>query len=196
MSDLIVIGICGKARSGKDTVAQHLVNEHGFFRVALADGIRSAFSDLDGPTWELRKELEAAGKTGRWALQTLGTECRQATHNSEIWVDTALAKINYLWMHHVPSRNRFVIPDIRFPGEYDSIDDRVGKWGGQFVFWKVERPDSGLTGDAGKHSSETEIESIKADVTIQNKYSLGDLRSASSGLINRILNARKEPDPT
>lgn len=35
-----IIGVSGQANSGKDTIAEHLINEHGFVRVALADPIK------------------------------------------------------------------------------------------------------------------------------------------------------------
>ena len=36
----MIIGLSGYARSGKDTVAETLVNEYGFKRVAFADKIK------------------------------------------------------------------------------------------------------------------------------------------------------------
>jgi hypothetical protein len=35
-----IIGVSGHANSGKDTIAEHLIYEHGFVRVALADPIK------------------------------------------------------------------------------------------------------------------------------------------------------------
>lgn len=42
-----IIGIAGKARSGKDTLAGLLVKHHGFRRDAFADGVRAAALALD-----------------------------------------------------------------------------------------------------------------------------------------------------
>lgn len=47
-----LIGICGRARSGKDTIANILVKEFGFTRVALADPIKRAARDFFDLTWE------------------------------------------------------------------------------------------------------------------------------------------------
>lgn len=40
MSKLNIVGIAGQAGSGKDEIANHLVNHHGFKKVALADPIK------------------------------------------------------------------------------------------------------------------------------------------------------------
>ena len=38
---MVVIGLSGYASSGKDTVAQFLIEEHGFEKIAFADPIRN-----------------------------------------------------------------------------------------------------------------------------------------------------------
>ena len=194
MSDrLIVIGITGLARAGKDTVAKILESRHGFFRIGLADGVRAAFSDLDGPTWELRKEIEAAGSTARKALQTIGTEARLdvALHAGQLayrrdsegardsaarlWVHLLAVKIRYLCMYHPAPKYRFVVPDMRFADEHYSLDDLVHHWGGEYQTWRIHREGAGLAGDSGKHASETEIDRIPAHAEIQNHGTIGDL---------------------
>jgi dephospho-CoA kinase len=80
----VIIGLSGYARSGKDTVAELLVLNYGFKRMAFADGIREALSALnpilhDGMRlnevvkeygWELAKSKDEV----RRLLQVLGTE--------------------------------------------------------------------------------------------------------------------------
>ena len=43
----MIIGLSGYARSGKDAVAQVLVSEFGFKRVAFADPIRDLLYEMD-----------------------------------------------------------------------------------------------------------------------------------------------------
>ena len=43
----MIIGLSGYARSGKDTVAQVLVEKYGFQRIAFADKIREFLYDLN-----------------------------------------------------------------------------------------------------------------------------------------------------
>jgi hypothetical protein len=45
---LKLIGVHGKARSGKDTVARILGDEHGFVRTAFADPLKAASAVLFG----------------------------------------------------------------------------------------------------------------------------------------------------
>lgn len=177
MSDLLVIGIGGQARAGKDTVGQHLVSEYGFTRLGLADGVRSAFAEIDGPTWELRKELDNTNKTNRWVMQTLGTECRNEIDCKLHWVNHLLVKIAYLAWHHPSPRSWFVVTDIRFPHEIERIREAIEPCG-RFVSWRVTRPGFGLMGAAAKHSSETSVDDLDSHGTIFNDGTLAELRAS------------------
>lgn len=176
---IFILGIAGRARSGKDTIARHLVEHHGFTRIALADSLRALLGEMDGPTWELRKELQAVGLTSRWALQTLGTECREALPEAteSLWCLLALAKIRFLAEHAPTRRRRFVVPDIRFPHEPEILAHAAHDWSGRFQVWMVHRNVAGLNGDAGRHKSEASITSIKANYHVENNGTLADLRS-------------------
>lgn len=48
----MIIGITGKAGSGKDTVADLLVHEHGFVKVAMADPLKRICMDLFGFSYQ------------------------------------------------------------------------------------------------------------------------------------------------
>lgn len=110
-----IIGLLGKAGSGKDTAADVLVAAHGFVKVSMADPLKRickdvfAFTDeqLWGPSEERNKpderyqrpyrvrtdvdehETRYEGLTPRYALQKLGTEWGRDCY-SNIWVDYAL----------------------------------------------------------------------------------------------------------
>ena len=196
MSDkLLIVGLCGLARSGKDTAARYLCVDHGFTRLGLADGVRSAFRDLDGPTGELTKELEAASLTQRWALQRLGTDARESLTLGKayryLWVDVLMCKIQYLGMIHPTPRLRFVVPDLRFPYEADMLRIYARERGGYFEAWKLDRPGSGLNGDAGEHKSETSLDAIRADADVRNTGGLLDLRESVDIAVEEFM-ARSE----
>lgn len=171
---LIVIGISGIARSGKDTVASQLVHSHGFFRLALADSLRGAFADIDGPTWQIRKELDEAGKGFRWPLQILGTECRKWYDDSlaEVWINCLMAKVAFLSGHHHPRRRQFCVPDVRFPHEERRLRKLTTSLGGKFYSWRVDRPGAGLTGGAAKHASESLVNEVATNVVLLNDSSI------------------------
>ena len=47
-----VIGLAGKAGSGKSTVARHLVKQYGYVEIALADAVKRIAKQLYGFTDE------------------------------------------------------------------------------------------------------------------------------------------------
>ena len=111
---LYIFGLCGKARSGKDTVANHLVTHYGFRRIAYADAVRSAWDAIDGPTRELSKCLNLSY---RECLQQLATECGRSMAD-DIWINILQAKVKFLYQHvDLQKPLRIVVPDIRYPNE-------------------------------------------------------------------------------
>ena len=42
----MLIGVCGKAGSGKDTIADYLVKKYNFKKIALADPIKRMVEDV------------------------------------------------------------------------------------------------------------------------------------------------------
>jgi hypothetical protein len=168
MSDsrLIIIGITGHNESGKDTVATTLTLLGNFFRIGLADSVRGALNDLDGPTWQLRKESgQIPGGVSRDAMKLMGSECRNYVDNQLLWTDLVLAKIRYCNYYHAAPRNRFVIPDVRFPHEVERISSWVASQNGIYETWKLVRLGYEKKSD---HDSEILIDSIKEDVLIRN----------------------------
>jgi hypothetical protein len=143
----MIIGICGFIGSGKDTVADYLVNFHEFRRESFASTLKDAVSAvfgwdrtlLEGRTKEAREwreqvdpwwaeRLDMPTLTPRWVLQYWGTEvCRKAFHD-DIWIASLENKLRN-------SKDHVVISDCRFPNEIASIRNA----GGQIVW--VQRGD-------------------------------------------------------
>jgi len=107
-----VIGIAGRARSGKDTLADFIVNHYGFVKFAFADRLKDTCCGLFG--WGARHrdgDLKEAvdpylGFSPRQAFQVCGTEFARAL-NPDIWVLLAERAVAGL----------VVIPDVRFENE-------------------------------------------------------------------------------
>lgn len=194
---LEIIGLTGLARSGKDTAAGILAAEYGFTRVGFGDGVRDAFRSIDGPTWELGKDLEQAGKSSRWALQVLGTEAREVLKLGGgyryLWIDTLLCKVRYLAFHHPKPRLRIVVPDVRFPQEADMIRIYAREWAGVSRIVRIERDGAGLQGPEGQHASETQVRDVRADVVIRNDQRIMDLAAELDCLVDEL--AKLEPEP-
>lgn len=138
MSDKIIIGIAGLIGSGKDTVADYLVNFHDFRRISFAGALKDAVAVvfgwerelLEGRTKESRvwretvdpwwaEKLNMPHLTPRWILQYWGTEvCRHHFHDN-IWIRSVEHKL-------MRSTDNVVISDVRFPNEIQSIRDSGG----------------------------------------------------------------------
>ena len=135
----MIIGITGWIGSGKDTIADYLVNFHQFRRDSFAGTLKDAVAHvfgwdremLEGRTKEAREQreqvdtwwaerLDMPNLTPRWALQYWGTEvCSQCFHNN-IWIASLENK-----MRNKTGNN--VITDCRFPNEIDVIRKQGGK---------------------------------------------------------------------
>jgi hypothetical protein len=134
----MIIGICGFIGSGKDTIADYLVNNHGFRRESFANTLKDAVSSvfgwdrelLEGRTKEARAwreqvdewwsaKLNMPNLTPRWVLQYWGTEvCRRGFHD-DIWITSLENKIR-------KTKDDIVISDCRFPNEIKSIKEAGG----------------------------------------------------------------------
>src|SRR4051812_11153513 len=100
-----VIGLVGFAGSGKDTVGQYLVEEHGFTSIAFADPLKDCLSAMFGWDREMlagrtpndrlwREQVDEwwANKLGiphftpRFAMQNIGTDVMRRTFHDQIWI--------------------------------------------------------------------------------------------------------------
>lgn len=168
----MIIGLSGVARSGKDTVADHLVENYGFKKVSFADPIREALYrlnpeiDVDGYDMRLKAAIDLMGweqlkelSTGlRGLMQRMGTEVGREMFGENIWVDTALKGI--------APEDKVVITDVRFPNEADAIQATGGK------LWRVERPG---VGPANDHPSESALDTYEFPTKLANEGTLEDL---------------------
>jgi len=195
----MIIGICGLIGSGKDTVADYLVNFHEFRRESFASTLKDAVAAvfgwdrtlLEGRTKEAREWREQVDPwwaerlamptlTPRWVLQYWGTEvCRRAFHD-DIWIASLENKLR-------TSKDNVVISDCRFPNEIQSIRDAGGK-----IVWvqRGELPDwydTAIEANLGHnyavqdlkmrkiHASETAWVGTDFDTIIDNNRSIDDL---------------------
>ena len=121
------IGIAGRARAGKDTVAQFMIDYfHSFgiqaVRVGLADKVKEIVADLYGFSHEqchgsLKDVIDFRyGFTPRFAFQRFGTEVARQVYQ-DTWV-------NYVLDHSVDGVT--IIPDVRFHNEAEAILNRGG----------------------------------------------------------------------
>lgn len=117
----------GQARSGKDTLANHLVKKYGFVRIAMADELKRILMQLydmsEEQLWgddqkeipDLRYPIPSKGHmTPRMGAQVLGTEVVRNLY-PDTWVRLARKYANaVLEGTHYYEKTQGIIPNRRF----------------------------------------------------------------------------------
>jgi hypothetical protein len=203
----MIIGVCGFIGSGKDTIADYLVNFHEFRRDSYAGTLKDAVAAvfnwdrelLEGRTKEARawreqvdpwwaQRLNMPNLTPRLVLQLWGTEvCRKGFHD-DIWIASVENKLR-------TSKDNIVISDCRFPNEIKSIKQAGGRviWvkRGELPSWYIMAGKAN-NGDVvaqtklkelGVHVSETAWVGTEFDAVIDNNGSIDDLYTAVKSLV-------------
>lgn len=142
----MLIGLAGKKRSGKDTVAR-MLQAHGFVPSSFAAPLRSFVAGLLGATLEeLDREKETPlafldGATPRQMMQTLGTEWGRAMVHPELWTRSWAQR----YRSYIDAGADLVVTDVRFENEAEII------WSAGGYVVELHRP--GLSSD-DSHISE------------------------------------------
>lgn len=156
-----VVAFTGLAGSGKSTAALHLV-EQGWARVRFAGPLKAMMAALGLSEREIEGDLKEqpcdllAGKTPRYAMQTIGTEWGREIIAPDLWIRAWRAALDCL-----PPGVNVVVDDCRFANEAAAV---LAVPGGAII--RVMRPGSGA-GAAG-HKSEQEMASLPAIGQIDN----------------------------
>lgn len=114
----MIIGIAGKKRAGKDTIAREFIRR-GFQHDSFAGPIRRFVADLIG--YEITDDNKEATicwaphLTPRMLMQTVGTEWGRAM-DPDLWVKSFINRVN----------GNIVAPDVRFENEASAIRNAGG----------------------------------------------------------------------
>ena len=199
----MIIAISGLIGSGKDTVADYLVNLHEFRRESFAGNLKNAMCEIFG--WD-RDMLEGRSKssrewreqvdawwakrlnmphlTPRWILQHVGTDVIRGHFHDDMWLASLENKLR-------KTDDDIVISDVRFKNEVKMLKD-LGA-----VCVEVTRGDRpawyqyAVDGDTKKletlkvHRSEYDWVGTEFDATLDNNGTLDDLYKQVEKLIGR-----------
>lgn len=185
----MIIGIMGKKRSGKDTLAQMLVEDWDFKQFSFAEPMREFARDVFGwdddwienhkedidPYWGIsyRQFMQHLGSDYfQYILGNTFPKFREVTGRG-VWVKRF---VKHAEKH--PSTN-FVISDVRFIHEAEEIMKAGG------YLFRVVRDSAVVNQDM--HMSEIEADSIEADYIIQNNRSLPELWMELSCVVDEIM---------
>ena len=202
----MLIVINGYIGAGKDTVADILVNDHGFKKFSFAESLKDAIAPifgwdrvlLDGSTPESRvwrtqvdtwwaNRLDIPEFTPRYALQHIGTDVLRKHFCDELWIASLEAKLK-------KHQGNAVVTDGRFKNEICALTNQDG------VVWRVVRNNpewhstavaaasgnkSAITqmAELGVHISEWDWLSVQPDAIISNTTTIDDLKSSVKLLI-------------
>ena len=187
---LKLIGVHGKAQSGKDTIARVLVEEHGFVRMAFADPLKAAASILFNwpPEIAFSDEIKTHKNplwndlTGREIFQKFGTEAMRGTFGDDFWIKRWACDYSRLRKKH-----SIVVSDVRTNIEADMIRGLGG------LILHVERRGAGLSGLEAFHSSERGIIFNKGtDLRLENNGTLEELEDEVHRIVAFIEVSGKE----
>lgn len=176
MSRPMILALAGAAGSGKSTAAAYLEERHGFTRVRFAGPLkamlRAFLAEAGTPASEIERMIEGdrkqapapelAGRTPRYAMQTLGTEYGRELIHPDLWTMAWAAGARAALDR---GASGVVVEDCRFPNEVEA----VRALGGTVV--RIVRPDGALCLDP--HPSEAQA--LIVDATIANVGPLCDL---------------------
>jgi len=183
----MLVGISGVKGSGKDTIADILVEDFGFTKIAFADDLKLSVgqtlnitrSDID--EWKNIEHIRVVVENKkapsthlvdlsfRELLQRWGTEGHRHVFGTDFWVEQ-LFRRNLDW------KKDFVIPDARFFNEIEKIKSFFGS-----TIILVE----GRATSSDSHASETEFLNNRDefDAYIENSGTLDQLRETVHNLM-------------
>ena len=146
----IRISLSGKMMSGKSTIAEHLIQLHGFRAVNFADELKEMAAQLF-PSARHRKD--------RRVLQTFGQRMRDL--DADVWVRKLEEKLDQM------EGQQIVVADTRYPNEYAPLRRMGFKMARVNVhpvvqqqrYNALDNPGYDLL-EANKHPSETALDTM------------------------------------
>lgn len=192
---MIVVALTGYKRAGKDSVADILVRDHGFTKMAFADPIKRLVRTLNPIVGvhqeyccrDCQPEAEPVylsdlyddyglseddikdsryGEEVRRIWQRFGTELFRA-EDPNFWIDVAEDAML------TSGVERVVFTDCRFPNEARWVHELSYNTGCASSVWQIARP--GHEADPEDHSSESHVGLMGEEITVHNDGSLEDL---------------------
>lgn len=163
------IALCGKMRSGKDSVAEHLEAKYDFKNFKLSSGITEIIN-------QYFPETRRTGKP-REFYQLIGQTFREL--DQDVWIKKTQRDI-YRYMSRYDAKSNILISDLRQQNEYEYLKKNG------YIIVKVEADDDlrmnrilesndVFNKDEFYHETEMSVDTIEADYVIKNNGTLIEL---------------------
>jgi hypothetical protein len=169
-----LIGLCGPAGCGKDSVRSILEMHADFAGLAFAEPIRNMLRELftgNGVSDEYitdralkETEVPGLGHSYRHMAQTLGTEWGRQCMGPDFWLNVANT---YMADLRSQGYRKFVVSDVRFANEAAWVRAQGG------VVWLIDRP-----GIAPVRPHVSEAMAFEPDTVVPNHGNFLELRQA------------------
>lgn len=184
----LIIALSGAAGSGKDTIANRLMESGAWgkyaFAAPLKKGVSAMFNipmeDLENP---ITKNVPSYkfGRSIRYMLQTIGTEYGRHLIADDVWIQLAKENIERQLLHV----NNIAITDCRFENEADMVH----AMGGYVIrIIRDENPHTAIIASnaISNHASESGFPVEKCDFTLYNNRSLQEFEEDAMNTITQI----------
>ena len=172
---IILIG--GKARSGKSTIANFMVEElkkQGKKPCELQIGQYIKYYAMKYFNWDGKEETKP-----RSLLQELGTEVIRNKIDPDFHIDRLIQDIEVLSYFY----DTFIVSDVRMPVEIEKPKTKFDN----VVTLKMVRESDELNSKEQKHVTETALDSYdEIDYIVDNNKTLEDLRLKAKDILERI----------
>jgi hypothetical protein len=181
-----IIALCGKKQSGKDTLADYLVNQYGYTRVKIAEKLKLCMTLLFGFTQEQLENAEKDKVDDRWgisprqAMQFFGTEIMQyklqeliPSMGRDFFIQSTIS--DYITKAH---SCKIVITDLRFMHEYKALVP--------YDVYVIHVKRSVVPDATSHHVSEIECDEIPVHHTIMNNGSIKDLHNKLDAMLASV----------
>lgn len=194
---MIVVGLAGASRAGKDTVAKRLIERHGFQRVAFADPVKYVYGSIDPiisndgvhfneaiTSWDEDHVKENYPEYVK-GLVALGMAIRDLY--PDFWAEVGASQIIDSFGEEGPG-HRYVYTDVRFENEVEVLRhipnlDRSA----HVEVWKVGRREAEAAARATGRPSEKLFDEFSAwDRVVDNNRDLDFLHLQIDGIAQHI----------
>ncbi len=180
MAKVLLVGLSGKKRSGKDTVFQ-MIQKAGVpaLRFGFADPLKEEMAWACNVSRDFIEENKDKFRLG---LQWWGSEFRRGLYGDDYWIKKMEKHVaeekQLLEQLHDTKLAFIVITDVRFPNEFDYVRNSGG------IMVRVERDTEETQSDP--HPSETALDNHEFDFTISNRLTFAELEEQVSRVIQNI----------